>query len=65
MVAFADEPDDPVEQLLRLGERQGYLTYEMLNDRLPDEVVSPDKLDALLAAIEGRGIRLVDAADAL
>jgi len=64
MVAFADEPDDPVEQLLRLGERQGYLTYEMLNDRLPDEVVSPDKLDALLAAIEGRGIRLVDAADA-
>jgi hypothetical protein len=38
MVAFADEPNDPVEELLRLGERQGYLTYEMLNERLPDEV---------------------------
>lgn len=48
MVAFANEPNDPLEELLRLGERLGYLTYEMLNDRLPDEVVSPDKLDALL-----------------
>ena len=64
MVAFADEPDDPVEQLLRLGERRGYLTYEMLNERLPDEVLSPDKLDALLTAIDDRDIRLVDAADA-
>ena len=63
MVAFSDEPDDPVERLLRLGERQGYLTYEMLNERLPDEAVSPDNLDALLAAIDSRGIRLIDEAD--
>ena len=64
MVAFAGEPDDPVERLLRLGERQGYLTYEMLNERLPDEVVSPDQLDLLLMAIDSRGIRLIDEADA-
>jgi RNA polymerase primary sigma factor len=64
MVAFAEEPNDPVEELLRLGERQGYLTYEMLNERLPDQVVSPDRLDALLTAIDSRGIRLIDEADA-
>ena len=64
MVACADEPNDPLEELLRLGERRGYLTYEMLNERLPDEVVSPDKLDALLNAIDSRGIRLIDEADA-
>jgi RNA polymerase primary sigma factor len=63
MVAFADESNDPLEQLLRLGERQGYLTYELLNERLPDEVVSPDKLDALLKEIDRRGIRLIDEAD--
>jgi RNA polymerase primary sigma factor len=64
MIASAEEPNDPVEELLRLGERQGYLTYEMLNERLPDEVVSPDKLDAFLLSIAGRGIRLIDEADA-
>jgi RNA polymerase primary sigma factor len=64
MVAFAQEPNDPVEELLRLGEHLGYLTYAMLNERLPDEAVSPDRLDALLAAIDSRGIRLIDEADA-
>ena len=63
MVAFDEEPGDPLEELLRLGARQGYLTYEMLNDWLPDEVVLPEKLDALLNAINNRGIRLVDEAD--
>jgi hypothetical protein len=61
----ADEPDDPTEALLRLGERQGYLTYEMLNDRLPDGVAaSAANLDAFLAAADRRGIRLIDADDA-
>lgn len=64
MCAFADEPDDSVQRLLRLGERLGYLTYQMVNDSLPDEVVSPDRLDAFLMEIESRGIRLIDEADA-
>ena len=64
MVAFAYEPDDPVERLLRLGERQGYLTCEMLNEQLPDEAVSPDRLDRLLRTIDARGTRLIDEADA-
>ena len=59
----ADEPDDPTEALLRLGERQGYLTYEMLNERLPDDVAgSAAKLDAFLAAADRRRIRLIAAA---
>jgi hypothetical protein len=33
-----------MEALLQLGERLGYLTYEMLNERLPDEAVTPQKL---------------------
>jgi len=58
-----DEPDDRVEALLWLGERLGYLTYEMLNERLPDEVVAPEKLDAFLMEVDRRGIRLIDEAD--
>ena len=64
MVADADGSDDRVRRLLQLGARLGYLTYQMLNDELPHEVVSPSKLDALLMEIDRRGIRLIDEDDA-
>ena len=36
----------------------------MLNERLPDDVLRPDKLDALLMEIDRRGIRLIDESEA-
>jgi RNA polymerase primary sigma factor len=53
-----------VQALLDLGTSRGYLTYEELNERLPDEVVSPDKLDSLLMMIDEMGIKLIDESDA-
>lgn len=52
-----------VNALLEDGTRRGYLTYEELNTRLPDEVVSPDKLDSLLMTIDEMGIKLIDEND--
>jgi RNA polymerase primary sigma factor len=45
------------------GRPRGFLTYEELNEKLPDEVVSPDKLDTLLMRIDEMGIKLIDEAD--
>src|SRR5947209_17478988 len=42
---------------------RGYLTYEEPNEKLPDEVVSLDKLDSLLMMIDEMGIRLIDETD--
>ncbi len=58
-----EEVDNRVNALLGLGTSRGYLTYEELNEKLPDEVVSPDKLDTLLMMIDEMGIRLIDEAD--
>ncbi len=58
-----EEADKRVNILLELGTSRGYLTYEELNERLPDEVVSPDKLDSLLMMIDEMGIRLIDEQD--
>jgi RNA polymerase primary sigma factor len=58
-----EEVDLRVQALLDLGTSRGYLTYEELNERLPDEVVSPDKLDSLLMMIDEMGIRLIDETD--
>jgi len=58
-----EEADNRVRILLELGTSRGYLTYEELNEKLPDEVVSPDKLDSLLMMIDEMGIRLIDDQD--
>jgi len=58
-----EEVDSRVKALLDLGTSRGFLTYEELNERLPDEVVSPDKLDSLLMMIDEMGIKLIDEAD--
>src|SRR5436189_4050854 len=58
-----EEVDNRVNALLNLGTSRGYLTYEELNEKLPDEVVSPDKLDSLLMRIDEMGIKLIDEAD--
>jgi RNA polymerase primary sigma factor len=58
-----EEVDARVKALLDLGTSRTYLTYEELNEKLPDEVVSPDKLDSLLMMIDEMGIRLIDEAD--
>src|SRR5712675_2115298 len=59
-----EEVDNRVNHLLEMGTTRGYLTYEELNEKLPDEVVSPDKLDSLLMMIDEMGIRLIDEMDA-
>src|SRR5271168_138613 len=58
-----EEVDLRVKILLDLGTSRGYLTYEELNEKLPDEVVSPDKLDSLLMMIDEMGIKLIDESD--
>ena len=57
------EVDIRVQAIKDLGTSRGYLTYEELNEKLPDEVVSPDKLDSLLMMIDEMGIRLIDESD--
>jgi hypothetical protein len=49
--------------MIRCWPSRGYLTYEELNEKLPDEVVSPDKLDSLLMMIDEMGIKLIDESD--
>ncbi|HWB00012.1 MAG TPA: RNA polymerase sigma factor region1.1 domain-containing protein, partial [Pirellulales bacterium] len=43
-----DLADKDLQELVATGKTQGYLTYDQVNDYLPDEAVNPDKLDNLL-----------------
>jgi len=52
-----------VKALIKKGQERGFLTYEELNKELPDEAVSPDRLDNLLATMDEMGISLIEEAD--
>jgi len=52
-----------VRALIEEGKKKGYLTYDELNKVLPDDLVSPEKLDSILALLDEIGIELVDEAE--
>ncbi len=51
--------DIELNELIATAQAQGYLTYDQVNDYLPDEAVTPEKLDNLLIALDELGIELV------
>src|SRR5436305_9966923 len=56
--------DDALKTLLEQGKAKGYLTYDQVNEYLPDEAVNPEKLDQLLVILEEHDIQLIDEAEA-
>ncbi len=54
-----DHSNTELQELIAKGKTQGYLTYDEVNDYLPDEAVNPEKLDSLLIALDELGIELV------
>ncbi len=61
-------PLDPVEvvvrELIERGKARGWLTWEELNETLPDEAISPDRLEGVLTQLEDNRIEMIDEAEA-
>jgi RNA polymerase primary sigma factor len=52
--------EEELKKLIDLGKQKGFLTYEELNDFLPDDVVSPEYIDEILLTLDEKGVELVD-----
>ena len=52
--------DRELADLVARSHENGFLTYDEINDYLPDEDGSPEKLNRLIEAVEKLGIKLVD-----
>ncbi|HVE42674.1 MAG TPA: sigma-70 family RNA polymerase sigma factor [Planctomycetota bacterium] len=50
-----------MQALFEIGKERGFVTYDELNAVLPDDTVSPDKLDRVLQKAEDLGIEIVEA----
>src|SRR4051812_9309754 len=55
-----DKMDEGLKTLLDLGKRRGFLTFDQVNDFLPDEASSPDKIHGLLESLDELGIELIN-----
>jgi RNA polymerase primary sigma factor len=65
-VAEGEDKDSELElkRLLITGKERGYITYDELNDALPKEKFSTEKIDIAISGITDMGIQLVEAEDA-
>ena len=55
--------DDSLKLLIERGKEKGFVTYEELNDLLPEDAVSPDKIDKILMTLDEMGIDILDEAE--
>ena len=55
--------ESQISALIEKGRRKGFLTYEEMNEELPEEAVTPARLDSLLMTLDEMGINLLDEAD--
>lgn len=51
---------DVFKMILDKGVRHGTITYDEINDALPVEFFSLDKLEDLLDCLRGKGVKVID-----
>lgn len=51
-----------IKKLISLGKQKGHLTYEEVNDILPEEITSSDEIDNILIMLDNLNIEVVDSA---
>ena len=49
-----------IKKLLAKGKKQGYLTYDEINEVLPEDLLSPDQIDETLMLFDANNIEVVD-----
>jgi RNA polymerase primary sigma factor len=49
-----------LDKLIALGKKKGYLTYDEVNDILPEDIVSSDDIDKVFELLNAEDIQIVD-----
>jgi RNA polymerase primary sigma factor len=61
--ATPDEIAEKIKELVRLAQEQGYLTYNDINDALPDTLISSEEMDEIYIKLRNLEIEIVDQAE--
>jgi len=55
-----DVIEDKIKLILEKAKKKGFITYEEMNNELPDESISPARLESLIMTLDEMGISLLD-----
>lgn len=61
--AKREERNERMKTLIRLAETHGYLTYDDINEQLPEAIIKDTDIESYLAILRGMEIEIIDAAD--
>src|SRR3954454_13109656 len=61
----AKESDRRKRELITMGKAKGFLTYDEVNDHMPETIVSSDQIDDWLSTLGGEGIEIVDSSNSV
>src|SRR5882724_10742170 len=61
----AKESERKKRELITMGKAKGFLTYDEVNEHMPESIVSSDQMDDWLSAFSGEGIEIVDSSSKL
>jgi len=64
-ISVIDHPDvqEKLRELIKLAKEQGYLTFDDLNEALPDNVNDPDEMETIMGRIRSMEIEIIEASD--
>ena len=54
---------EKVRDLIKLAKEQGYITFEDLDEHLPEGVNNPDHMDAIISQLRGVEIEIIESSD--
>ena len=64
-ISVIDQPDvqEKLRDLIKLAKEQGYLTFDDLNEALPDNVNDPDEMETIMGRLRSMEIEIIEASD--
>jgi RNA polymerase primary sigma factor len=64
-ISVIDHPDvqEKLRELIKLAKEQGYLTFDDLNEALPDNVNDPDEMETIMNRLRSMEIEIIEASD--
>jgi RNA polymerase primary sigma factor len=61
VASAAEDTERSKQELIKRGQAKGFLTYDEVNEHLPESIASAEQMDDWLSAFTTAGIELVDA----
>ncbi len=58
--AAREERQEKIKDLIKLAEAQGYLTYDDINETIPQSVIKPEDLESYLSILRNMDIEIIE-----